>query len=44
MRSIVDERIKVSLLEGSQQAVDSRAEKIQTEASTSRWASRQSGL
>ena len=36
----VDQRIKGSLMDGSERAVDNRAEKIQIEGSTAKWASK----
>ena len=40
----VDGRIKGSIMEGSEKAIDGRAEKIQLEGGSAKWASKQSGL
>ena len=41
---MIDERIKTSIIQGSQQAVDSRTDKILDEGAAEKWASKQSGL
>ena len=44
VQSRMDDRIKADLIQGTETAVDSRAEKIVKETGTERWASRQSNL